>query len=52
MARQKRRITAEDLYRMQLIANPHISPDGRHVVYQIQRVDQRTHLKFKSKNQN
>lgn len=30
---QRQRITAEDLYRLQLIEGPQISPDGSHVVY-------------------
>lgn len=46
MARRKRRITAEDLYRMQLISNPRISPDGGHVVYQVERIDQKTNKKY------
>ena len=45
-ARGKRCITAEDLYRFQLIADCQISPDGRHVVYCVQRVDQETEKKY------
>lgn len=33
---EKQRITAEDLYRLQLIEGPQISPDGGHVVYALQ----------------
>jgi dipeptidyl aminopeptidase/acylaminoacyl peptidase len=42
MAQEKRRITAEDLYRIQLVYGPQISPDGRHIVMNLQRVDRRT----------
>jgi len=40
--RKKRRITAEDLYRFQLITDCQISPDGRNVVFCVQRVDEKT----------
>lgn len=33
---EKRRMTAEDLYQFQLILDPQIAPDGRHVVYCLQ----------------
>lgn len=36
---QPRRITADDLYRLQLVADPQISPDGEHVIFGVQRVD-------------
>ncbi|MCL4298936.1 MAG: S9 family peptidase [Anaerolineae bacterium] len=39
----KRTITAEDLYQFQLISGCEISPDGRHVVFSLQRVDPKTH---------
>ena len=42
----KRRITAEDLYNFQLIADPQISPDGQHVVFALQRVDKKTEKKY------
>ena len=45
-ASKKRLITAEDLYNMQLLSNVHISPDGRHVVYRLQRVDKKSEKKF------
>jgi dipeptidyl aminopeptidase/acylaminoacyl peptidase len=35
----KRAIRPEDVYRMQTISNPKISPDGRWVLYQMSRVD-------------
>jgi dipeptidyl aminopeptidase/acylaminoacyl peptidase len=43
--RRKRRITAEDLYKLKLITACEISPDGRHVVFGIQRVDRKTEKK-------
>jgi len=43
---KKRRITAEDLYRFQLITAGEISPDGQHVVLSIQRVDEKTEKKY------
>ncbi len=45
-ARKKRRITAEDLYRFQLITDCQISPDGQHVVFCVQRVDKKTEKKY------
>ena len=41
----KRRITAEDLYRIQQISGPEISPDGKHVVFSLSRVDRKTEKK-------
>ncbi len=46
MAQRKRRITAEDLYRMELISDPQISPDGRSVIFGLQRVDKETEKKY------
>ncbi|MBI1878155.1 MAG: S9 family peptidase [Chloroflexi bacterium] len=43
MSNTKRTITAEDLYQFQLISGSQISPDGRHVVFGLQRVDPKTH---------
>ena len=45
-SRKKRHITAEDLYRFQLIASPSISPDGQHVVFCLDRVDRKTEKKY------
>jgi len=44
--RKKRLITAEDLYRFQLIADCRISPDGKYVVFAVQRVDKKTEKKY------
>ncbi len=46
MAQRKRRITAEDLYRMELISDPQISPDGRSIIFSVQRVDAKTEKKY------
>ncbi len=43
---KKRRITAEDLYRFQLITDCQISPDGQHVVFCVQRVDKKAEKKY------
>lgn len=42
----RRLITAEDLYRIQVVTSPRISPDGKYVVYVGQRVDPKTEKKF------
>ena len=42
----KRQISAEDLYRIELLSEPRISPDGRHVIYRLQRVDRKTEKKY------
>jgi dipeptidyl aminopeptidase/acylaminoacyl peptidase len=44
-APKRRRITAEDLYRFQLISGCQISPDGDHVVFCQHRVDKETERK-------
>lgn len=41
----KKPLAPDDLYRMQLITGYHTSPDGRHVVYAVQRVDRATEEK-------
>ena len=46
MTEKKRMITAEDLYKFELISSLEIAPDGRHVIYAQQRVDQKTEKKF------
>jgi len=43
---EKRRITAQDLYDFQLINDAEISPNGQHVVYTVQRVDQESEKKY------
>ncbi len=42
----KRPITAEDLYSFNLISGCQISPDGRHVVYTLQRIDPKSHKEY------
>ncbi len=46
MTKEKQLITAEDLYKFELISGFEISPDGKHVIYALQRVDQKTEKKF------
>jgi len=41
-----RSITAQDLYALQLLTDIRLSPDGRHVVYGVQRVDEKTEKKY------
>ncbi len=43
---EKRPITAEDLYQLQLITGGQLSPDGRFVIYSQQRVDKATEKKY------
>jgi len=45
-AEKKRLIAAEDLYRIELLFEPRFAPDGRTVVYRIQRVDRKTEKKY------
>ena len=45
-ARTKRGISADDLYRLQLISDCQISPDSRHVVFGVQRVDMESEKKY------
>jgi len=40
-----RLIAAEDLYRLQVLSDVRLSPDGKHVVYALQRVDRKTEKK-------
>jgi dipeptidyl aminopeptidase/acylaminoacyl peptidase len=44
--RKKRLITAEDLYRFELITDNRLSPDGRHIVFSVQRVDKKSEKKY------
>jgi dipeptidyl aminopeptidase/acylaminoacyl peptidase len=41
-----RTITAEDLYNLQVISEPRLSPDGMNAVYSLQRVDRNTEKKY------
>ena len=45
-ARKSRSVTAQDLYRLELISDVRISPDGDHVVYTQQRVEAKTEKKY------
>ena len=42
----KRLITAQDLYGIQQISGARIAPDGRHIAYAVQRVEQKTEKKY------
>ncbi len=44
--RRKRPIAAEDLYRLLLVSGCEISPDGSHVVFEVQRVDRKAQKKY------
>ena len=46
MPTQKRLIALDDLYRMQVLANVRIAPDGEHVLYTLQRVERGTESKY------
>lgn len=46
MARKKRLITAEDLYEMEVVSDPQISPDGRHILFVVHRVERKTEKKY------
>ena len=46
MPRKKRSITAEDLYKFQLIKSCAISPDGENVAYSLHRVDKKNEKKY------
>ena len=43
---EMRHVTADDLYRLQLILDPQISPDGRHIVYGLQWVKRDEEKKY------
>ncbi|MBP6802726.1 MAG: PD40 domain-containing protein, partial [Chloroflexi bacterium] len=45
-AELKRRITADDLYNLQIVSDPQISPDGQHVVFGVQTVDEASEKKY------
>mgnify|MGYP001206774697 FL=1 len=45
-AKTPKRITAEDLYRFQLITDARISPDGRFVMTAVQRIDKKSEKKY------
>jgi dipeptidyl aminopeptidase/acylaminoacyl peptidase len=45
MSQTKRPLTAADLYNLQTVSDPQIAPDGRQVVFCVQRVDAKTEKK-------
>ncbi|MBN2385323.1 S9 family peptidase [bacterium] len=46
MVASKRLVRAEDLYQIELITNFDLSPDGRHVIYSVQRIDPKKQKKY------
>jgi dipeptidyl aminopeptidase/acylaminoacyl peptidase len=46
MPQKKRPITPEDLYRLEILSDARISPDGNTVIYRLQRVDRKTEKKY------
>ncbi|MEZ4718778.1 MAG: prolyl oligopeptidase family serine peptidase [Caldilineaceae bacterium] len=42
----KQPLSADDLYRMRIITGYELSPDGRHVIYAVQRVDRASEEKY------
>ena len=44
--KQKRPLTAEDLYKLQLVSDPQISPDGEYVIFGLMRVERKTEKKY------
>jgi dipeptidyl aminopeptidase/acylaminoacyl peptidase len=46
MTKSKHPITAEDLYRFELITEPRLSPDGSHILYSQTRVERSTEKKY------
>jgi dipeptidyl aminopeptidase/acylaminoacyl peptidase len=43
---RKKVVQADDLYKLEVISSPRISPDGEKAVYCIQRIDRKTEKKF------
>lgn len=46
MMESKRPLTAADLYQLQLVTDPQLSPDGRTILFGVIRVDQKTEKKY------
>jgi dipeptidyl aminopeptidase/acylaminoacyl peptidase len=46
MPKEKRPLSAEDLYKLQLVGNPQMSPDGQHIIFTVNRVDAKTEKKY------
>jgi len=46
MSNEKRTLTAEDLYNLELVSSLEISPDGKYIIYAQQRVDRETEKKY------
>ncbi len=46
MPANKRPITAEDLYKFQVLSSPRIDPGGKSIVLSVQRVEKKTEKKY------
>jgi dipeptidyl aminopeptidase/acylaminoacyl peptidase len=46
MTEKERPISAEDLYRFEVVTDPQISPDGKHVIFCLHRVDREAEKKY------
>ncbi len=46
MTTNKRPLAADDLYRIKLVSDPQMSPDGEQIVFTVQRVDRLTEKKY------
>lgn len=46
MPANKRPITAEDLYKFQVLSSPRIDPGGKSIVFSVQRVEKKTEKKY------
>ncbi|MCP5097306.1 MAG: S9 family peptidase [Chloroflexi bacterium] len=46
MPDEKRPLTAEDLYKLQLVGNPQLSPDGKQILFTVNRVNAETEKKY------
>ncbi|HWR65247.1 MAG TPA: S9 family peptidase [Bellilinea sp.] len=44
--KHKPHVTAEDLYKFQVLSSPQIDPTGQYIIYSVQRVEQKTEKKF------
>ena len=45
MSAEKRPLTAQDLYKLQLVGDPQLSPDGKHIIFTVKRVAAETEKK-------
>ncbi len=48
MISDKQLMTAEALYDLQVVFDPQISPDGRHIIFAVQRIDRKSEKKYRN----